>query len=193
MKVAAGEIVVLSAQPASEWEVVEGPQPYTFEQGKCAVFLLVAGERRKVTITGPDKMKNRLILVAGGDGPKPPDPKPPVPKPEDPLKVKLKAAIDADPEPDAAKKVEHVKDLAVLYRQGVSIAQSKDIGTAAELITKAREAANLLIGPNALVGVRKVVGEEIKLILPADAPLTDDQRKAIAALFTRLATILDGL
>ena len=188
MRVASGEVVVLSAAPASEWDA--DPPPFTFEGGKYAVFLLRRGESRKVTITGPDKSRTRLLLVAG-DGPAPKPPVPPDPKPADPLRVRLKAAYDADAEPVAARK-EHAKDLAELYRQAAELAGKAEVATSGDLLARVRAASGTLVGPDALKGVRTEVARELGVVLPTDAALSDEQRKSVAELFKKLAAILDG-
>lgn len=198
LKVPAGEIVVLAAAPASEWDA--DPVPHVFDAGKHAVFLLKPGEARKVTVTGPDRARTRLVLVAGTPAPKPkPDPVPP--KPADPLAGKLKAAFDADPEPVAERRA-HAKDLAELYRQAADIAVKKAgdgdaaayvVPTAADLLTRVRAASGMLVGADALKGVRREVAAELGMLLPTDAALNDEQRKAVAELFRKLAQILDGM
>lgn len=184
LRVPAGEVVVLSAAPASEWDA--DPVPHTFEAGKYAVFLLQKGESRKVVVTGPDKGRTRLVLVAG-DGPGPVPPKPP---PADPLADRLRAAFAADAD---AKKAEHAKDLAELYRQAATLAGKAELTTSGELLARVRAASSALVGADALKAVRKEVAAELAALLPADAALTDEQRKAVADLFGRLAKILDTL
>lgn len=183
MRVPAGELVVLSAAPASEWDA--DPTPHTFESGKYAVFLLKPGETRRVVVTGPDKARRRLVLVAGEPGPVVP------PKPADPLAARLKAAYDADPAP-ADKRKDHAKDLAELYRQAADLAGKADVATSGDLLQRVRAASGMLVGPDALKGVRAEVAKELAVILPADAALADDQRKAAAELFRKLAQVLDS-
>ena len=199
LKVPAGEIVVLAAAPASEWDA--DPMPHVFDAGKHAVFLLKPGEARKVKVTGPDRAQTRLLLVAAapGPGPKPnPDPKPK--PPADPLAARVKAAYDADPETDRAKRDAARKGLKALYEVAADHVVRKTDGdeghaikTAAELLAKVREASAMMVGPDALKGVRKEAATELGLLLPIDAVLSDEQRKAVAELFRRLAQILDGL
>lgn len=116
------------------------------------------------------------------------DPRPP--KPADPLRAKLKAAYDADPA-DAAKKREQAKDLAALYREAAKLTLDMAVPTSGELLARVKDAAGRMIGPNALVGCRKVKAAELGALLPTDEPLTDAQRKAVAALFGKLADVLD--
>lgn len=184
LKVSAGEVVVLSAQPASEWDVLDGSPPHTFESGKYAVFLLQAGDRLKVVVTGPDKSKTRLTLVGGAS----PPPKPPTPN--DPLQAKLKAAYDADA---GADKSESVKLLVELYKQLADrVCPDASIATVGELLGRCRDASGVLLKPEQLVGVRRVVAGELGLLFPADGPLSDEQRKRSSELFKRLAATLEG-
>lgn len=184
LKVAAGEVVVLSAQPASEWDTLDASPPHTFEQGRYAVFLLAAGDRKRVVVTGPDKAKSRLVLVATGE----PMPKPPEPKPKDELRERLKAAYDADA---GADRRESVKLLVELYRQlAEKVCPDRAVTTVGDLLARARDVSGLLLKAEQLPGVRQVVAKELGLLFPADGPLSDEQRKRAADLFTKLASVL---
>ncbi len=121
-----------------------------------------------------------------------PQPKPPEPKPSDPLRDRLKPAYDADPA-QLDKRAAHAKDLAELYRQGAGYATDPATKSSGDLLTRVREASATVIGPTALVAVRKAVAAELGALLPTDEPLTDLQRADVVALFTRLAAILDAL
>lgn len=122
--------------------------------------------------------------------PVPPNPKPP--EPTDPLKVKLKAAFDADSE-QLDKRREHAKDLAALYRQAAKLASDNAVSTAGELLDRVRAAAGMLVGADALKECRRVVAGELGKVFPTDGDLTAEQRTAAAELFTKLAAILEGL
>lgn len=189
LPVPAGELVVLSAAPASEWDA--DPTPHVFEGGRYAVFLLAKGETRKVVVTGPDKSKSRVLLVAG-DAPGPLPPPKPKPKPEDPLKARLKAAYDADPA-EPAKRKDQAKDLAELYRQAADLCGKPEVATSGDLLHRVRAASATLVGADALKGVRREVAQELAVLLPADAALSGEQRLAVAELFRKLAAILDGV
>jgi hypothetical protein len=188
LKVAAGKLNVLSAQPASTWEAVDDLDLRTFETGKFAVFVAPAG-RYRVTVTAPDGQKARIVLVVG-DAPVPPGPRPPDPPPPvDALKAKLKAAFDADGSP---RKSDQAKDLAALYRQAVALCADPAVATAGDLLARVKAASTTLVGADALKGVRAVVAGELAAVLPTDAPLSGDQRRSVAALFARFAEVLDG-
>jgi hypothetical protein len=122
--------------------------------------------------------------------PKPPTPPAPPQPPADPLAAKLKAAFDGD---SSAQKKEQAKDLAALYRQAAKLANDAGVATAGDLLGRVKAASATLVGADALKAVRNAVGGELAAILPTDDPLTDAQRASAAALFAKLATILDTL
>lgn len=192
MKAATGRLLVLSAEPASRWLLVDdesGAELRVFDAGKHAVFAAPTTGRFKVIVTGPDGAASKIVIVVGA-APTPPKPIPP--DPTDPLKARIKAAIEADAANPTAK-AKAVKDLALLYDQlAKKVCPDESIATAGELLERARETAKLLIGADSLLGVRKVVAEELAVILTADVALTQEQRDSVAALFTKLAAILEG-
>ncbi len=131
--------------------------------------------------------------------PKPPEPKPPEPKPPepvDPLVAKLKAAFAADPPTSLETKREYAKLLAALYRAAEKLTRNESVGTSGELLAQvSRAAADLLEDPpgmKKLAGTRKVVNAELATLLPTDELLTEGQRASVAALFKKLAAILDA-
>lgn len=134
----------------------------------------------------------RFVIVVGDAPPGPgPNPKPPVPPP-DALRAKLKAALDADAAPPELKR-EQAKDLAALYRAAAKLAGDSAVPTSGELLRRVRDAAGTLIGPDALKEVRRFVGSELASLLPTDAALSDAQRASAAALFRKLASLLEEL
>ena len=177
---------VLAAQPASTWEPIDDLDLRTFEAGKYAAFVAPPG-RYRVVVTAADGSRTRLVLVVG-DVPPDPKPKPPDP-PADPLRAKLKAAYDADASP---KRQDQAKDLAALYREAAKLAADGTVATSGDLLARVRAASASLVGPDALKGVRQVAAAELVAVLPTDAPLSGDQRAAAAALFLKLAELLDG-
>jgi hypothetical protein len=139
------------------------------------------------------KRQRELLEKLGLDGPvpKPPTPVPP-PAPADPLKARLKAAFDADmAAPDARRS--QALDLAALYRQVAKLAQDKTVLTSGDLLARKKAAAATLVGADALKTVRAAVGAELGAIMPTDAPLTDGQRAATAAVLTKIATALEDI
>lgn len=122
-----------------------------------------------------------------------PQPKPVPPVPVDPLKAKLKAAFDASAG-TTAEKAEHAKDLAALYREASKLVADPALVTAATLRQKLKDASAVLIGPDALKEVRQAVALVLAGVLPTtDSDLTNEQRTAAAALFARLAAVLEEI
>lgn len=142
------------------------------------------------------ELQDRLDKLGLSDPPAPvPPPKPvPPPAPADPLRAKLAAAFEAAAG-TAEQKAEWARDLSALYRAAVKRAADPAVATAAALRAKLAAASDTLLGDaDALKEVRRAVAGELAAVLPtADADLTADQRAAAAALFARLAVILDGL
>ena len=196
VRVAPGRLLVLGAEPASRWLLVDedGADLRAFESGKLAAFASPIPGRWKVVVTGPDGTPARVVVVVGEvppGPPGPPAPKPPEPKPPvDPLRQKLKDAYDSDPHP---QKSEQARDLAALYREAAKLARSPEVRTSGELLQRVRSAASTLIGPETLKGVRKAVADELGHLLPVDAELTEPQRTRVAELFQKLSQILDSL
>jgi hypothetical protein len=108
------------------------------------------------------------------------------------LQARLAAAYKADAAAPDAKR-EHAKDLAALYRAAAKLTDDPTIATSGELLRRVRDAAGLLIGPQALRDVRQIVASELASLLPTDAPLTAAQRTSAAQLFRKLASYLEEL
>ncbi len=124
----------------------------------------------------------RCVIVIGAPGPEPP---------ADPLRAKLKVAFDADSAPPAQKR-EQARDLASLYREAAKLAEDSTVATSGELLRRVRDAAGMLVGPDALKDARRVVGGELAALLPTDALLSGAQRTITATLFRGLADIFDS-
>ncbi len=138
------------------------------------------------------ELKRINDLVAKLDDGPAPKPKPPEPKPADPLRDRLKAAFDADPE-QLDKRRGHALDLAALYREAAKLSADPAVGTSGDLLARVRDAGRALVGADALREVRRAAGAELGALLPTDAPLTDEQRRAAAGLFTRLSAALEDV
>ena len=136
------------------------------------------------------KQQDRLDKLNLPDVPKPVPPKPP--EPVDPLAKKLKAAYDADPA-QLEKRRESAKDLAELYRQAAVLAADEGVATSGDLLKRVKDASATLVGVDALRECRRVVAMELGALLPTDDALTGEQRAGVAALFKKLAVILDSL
>lgn len=136
------------------------------------------------------KQQDRLDKLNLPDVPKPVPPKPP--EPVDPLAAKLKAAYDADGA-QLEKRRESAKDLAELYRQAAVLCADENVATSGDLLKRVKDASATLVGADALRECRRVVATELGALLPTDDALTAGQRTGTAALFRKLATILDSL
>jgi hypothetical protein len=183
VRVEKGKLIVLSAEPKSKWIVAEeNPLDLVVaEEGKQAFFTSKAEGRFKLVVVAPNGEAAKVILfVVGGEPPVPPDE----------LKKRLSDALAADTGID---KVEQAKDLAVLYEKLAELTKDKSYTKASELLTKAREVANTLIGVDSLVGIRTVVKEELTKIYPIDGLISDKQRVDTVILFDKLAKVLTEL
>jgi hypothetical protein len=140
----------------------------------------------------PSEPARCAVVIGDAPGPGPgPNPKPPEPPPGA-FRAKLKAAFDADPAPPDLKR-EHAKDLAALYRAAAKLAEDAAVPTSGELLRRVRDAGGTLIGTDALREVRRAAGSELSALLPTDAPLSPAHRASAAALFRKLASILEEL
>jgi len=124
-------------------------------------------------------------------------PKPP-PKPVDPLEAKLRVAFEGDSAALDIRKSQ-AKDLAALYRMCVDLSSDKGISTSGELLIKVSQAATTMLKDppkpmkRNLDAVRLAVAEELGKLLPTDEALSDAQRVSVAALFAKLAGVLETL
>lgn len=188
VEVVADDIVAYSAQPASTWEFVDETfKGFIFENGAAAAFKFPKGTHR-VIITGPDKSTTRIKFIAGGDI-VPPQPDP---KPSDALVNELKTLYAAEPSPT---KRADMQALSSLYTLMVTEAANPTYTSAAQLnatFTDARD--RMLKGPTdsapRLPTIRKRCGSEVAAVIGdnPDAALTDASRKAVAAVYQRLAS-----
>lgn len=188
---ALGELRAETAGTYVRWLfVTPGLDARVLDNGKALLF------------TGPEGVYVVFAYTAAGDVPGeavkcvitigPPGPAPP-PTPVDPLRAKLRSAFGRAAGTPAEKR-EWAKDLAALYRAAAKLVPDPGLVTAGQLKLKLKDASATLIGPDALKEVRQAVAVELAAVLPTtDADLTDAHRATAAALFTRLATVLDGL
>jgi hypothetical protein len=143
----------------------------------------------------------KLSAFLGKPGPTPPGPTPvppPVPPtPVDPLIAKLKAAFTVD-----GGTKDQAQKLASIYRAATPFVTKKKADgsfvydSGIHLIEAIRDLTN---DPSWIGAALQTTRDAIKIEVatafggpPTDSPLTDLQRAALAALFTKLATILEG-
>jgi hypothetical protein len=198
-----GKIVVEGSAKSVKWVALTPGLSFEITpDGRTLYYAGAAGSYDLIAYTAVGDVPSDpvRVTVVIGDPPAPvPPPVPPVPPtppkpvPVDPLKAKL-SAVFASAAGTPADKSEWAKDLAALYRAGAKMCADPAVTTATALKTKLSAAAGALVGPDALKEVRQAVAGELAAVLPTtEADLTTDQRTAAAALFTKLAAVLDGL
>lgn len=149
----------------------------------------------KTKIAEQLKLLNQQFADLGG--PPTPGPGPVIPPtpvvPTDPLAAKVKAAFDADPGSPADKR-QWAIELSGYYSAAVDakLADDPTITTAGQLIDRIRKTTTL--DRSKLTGTRTVIGQEIAAILgTAETQLDAAKRAAVASLFSRIETALDGV
>lgn len=175
--------VTLAASVKSEWALIDaGPSLRVSPDGTTAILRSETPGTFRLLVISDGKAQFRSVTISGA----------PVPPAPNPLRDRLKAAYEKDAATDPQAR-EHARDLAALYRQAATLAESQAVPTGGELVRRIREAAGTLIGPDAMPNLRRQVGAELAGLLPDDGPLTDMQRRDLAALFRALAAVLEGL
>lgn len=135
-------------------------------------------------------------------GPKPVDPVVPPgpgPKPTDPDVAKLQYALFTD-KADPVTKPEKLAKLAAVYRMAVKTADDKDLPTAADVLNVVKEAVATQVDDgdsHFLVDLRRAIADvflnpRLKTV-QRNTPLTDDERKKIAATYEAVAAALAQL
>lgn len=138
-----------------------------------------------------DKLKELQAKFDEINGKKPDPVPPPV---VDPLTKKVTDAFAADAGQTDAKRADAMK-LAALYSVAVEqkLHEDKTLATVKQLIERIRSAGETLANDR-LLGVRKVIAEELSAILKSpDAALDDSRRKAAGELFVRIEAALEAL
>jgi hypothetical protein len=206
----AGDVVTVSSPAPVKFRVPAGLAVLASPDGRSIAFFLPAASVTLLAAASDPAPLADVAVVAVGTGgpippappapappaPAPPAPGPPAPSPPapaDPLAQRLKAAYDADPTP-GEKKPEARKNLAALYRAAVATCGDASVGTAGQMLDVLRKASAAMVGTD-LMGVRTLVGDELKRYLPTDAgeALSPAHRAAAADLFKRLAAALEAL
>jgi hypothetical protein len=130
------------------------------------------------------------VTFAGGPGPGPD----PDPDPKDPVVKALQEAYAKDTGTD---KAENMKLLARLYLR-LAEEDPKDYKTYGELYDAVRLISGKMVPAGVLPGVRKVLGAELRTILPSDEKdrtkaITDEASQRLKALFGRLGSALEAV
>ncbi|MBM3983769.1 MAG: hypothetical protein FJ304_26575 [Planctomycetes bacterium] len=135
------------------------------------------------TATGdvPSESARVVVVIEGA---------PPAPGPPDELRAKLAAALARDRGARA-----DVLQLAAIYREAARVAGEPDVPHSKELLARVRKVAEALLGPAALPAARAAVAAELLAVLgmSSEEPLTEARRGRAAALFARLAALLEEL
>lgn len=147
------------------------------------------------TAAGDVPSEAAVCVVEVGTPPAPPPgptpPTPPPPPPTDPLLAPLKAAFAADLTDGKEAKA---KFLAALFRAATRDAKDPANPTPGTLLSLLRTASQRELKEGDLAPVRQLVSGELKAAFPdLDAPFDAAGRERAAALFVRLAGLLEQL
>lgn len=130
------------------------------------------------------------LTIPPSDGPNPPGPVPPVPNP-DKLEASIKALYGALQEPNRAK---DAKALAGAWKYAADVAASPLVNTPGDILTLWSSKGKELSGPGALQSIQERIETEVDALFPdQDKALTQEQRIQAAALFRKIAGILEAL
>lgn len=165
------------------------------ESGKSAIFCakLPAGTKAAQfwLWAVPEGAEPILFEITVGDEPPGPGPGPgPAPAPpKSPLAKELAALYAADPSPT---KADDLAELAALFRAAPRFALDPETTTAGQLAESVRRAVQAKLGTDRLRSLRERIAREVAAGMPElpEAPLTDETRKAAAALYGRIAGAL---
>jgi hypothetical protein len=153
--------------------------------GETAPVPLEPGKPVRLRVTTPGgKGVVIRVEVEGGDTVEPPA--------EDALSRDLRILYRQDQD---ARKAAHATALAQLYRWGRGALADPQYATAGDLRAALGKQSTALLSADVLVPVRMRVRDELRTVLPlkAGAKLDDSTRKKAAALFSRLANVMDVL
>lgn len=182
---AVDSLVTLTAPAGSHWQLGSELKCGFWPDGDTCRFTAALPGRYLVLAVGDTT--ERFVVVVGKPDPMPPVPVPPAPVPPvDELAAKLKAAHTKD----AATKADTLL-LASRYTAAAAQVKLPTVQTAKQLIDAMK---NVNPMPDKLIETQRVIAAELLGILRnLDTPLTDAGRKAASELFTKAATVLEGL
>lgn len=158
-----------------------------------------AGTYRVLAFTNKGNKNSKPATVTlvwidkGPTPPIPPAPVPPAPVPSD--DTLSKPLADAYASESSATKATETANVAKYYKSAGTICSTYK-GTAKALYEQLRlEQPKWVVTDGIVPSVRAIVGHEFQKVMPTDpsATLTADQIAAAASIFTRSATILEGL
>lgn len=128
------------------------------------------------------------LTIPGTDVPNPPGPVPPNP---DKLEASIKALYGALQEPN---RVKDAKALANAWKYAAEVAASPLVNTPGDILTLWSSKGKELSGPGALQSIQERIETEVDAMFPdQDKALTQEQRIQAAALFRKIAMILEAL
>ncbi len=205
--VAVGRQLILDAKSPSQWGLMddEAADLTPVEGGAKAAFSAPKAGRFRVAVAVGESLV-RIVIVVGNapSPPKPPtppvppgpDPKPPEPpSPADPLAKELAALYTAETSPT---KKSDMQALSALYSLMVTETANPTYSSAAQLNATFVDARDRMLsdgkgGAARLAPLRKRCGIEVAAVIGdnPDAALTDGSRKAVAAVYQRLASAVN--
>jgi hypothetical protein len=181
-------LTTLAVPAAAKWILVDdGCELRPATDGKTAIFAATKQGRYRLVVIPDAGDPIRVAVVVGKVDPPAPVP-PPVPVPVDPLVKKFQALYDADVRA-ADKKKSDLADLVELYRQAGDLANSADVTTSGQLVTRVREAAKAL-GVVGLEDLRRAVSVELATAMPNDVEMTVELRKTARDVFLKIRSAL---
>jgi hypothetical protein len=153
--------------------------------GEAPPVPLEPGKPVRLLVTTPGGKAVTIRVEVGGAG----TTDPPA---EDALSRDLRVLYRQDQD---AQKAAHVTALAQLYRWGRGAVGDPRYATAGDLRAALGKQSTALLPADVLVPVRMRVRDELRGVLPSKsgAKLDDSTRKKAAALFSRLANVMDVL
>ena len=203
VKAKPGEFVVIRAKTDCKlvrWVLLDPgisvlPGELLKEQATTVVFGLRPGAYRLLAYSAKDDEPTLpafcKVTIEADTPPPPPDPVPP----SDPLAAKLQAAYTADKGDPAAKR-NALPPLIGLYQAMQDHARTDaTIKTVGDLLSDLQRTAKVLIAPEALIEVRKLISAEIAAALGTSPALAFDATLRARAVdtFGRIAKALEAL
>jgi hypothetical protein len=172
------------------WRVPQGVESRALDGGTTLLVVAPAGRYPILAATINEDGKLALfdfVLIVEGPEPLPP------PKPNDPLKDELRALFMADVGTD---KPANLVKLTAVFTQAAALAKLDSVQTAMQLADAVRAVSKSMLPADALLGIRKRIGEVITASLAEvdpDAILDPATRAKAAELYSRIASALAAI